>query len=326
MGDDAPSAPSLAKLLIGDEELSLGKSLKALIAERTVTGESRYVQFAPPEIARRLDLASYPTHPKQVEALKALTLADLRAENNKWLREPVGWARMVSLVWEINCEFTRRGIGPAWREIPEFIHAGAPAPPRAPGKPRALSDQLKLNLLKRWIDLEWLRTVLGPNHATAWTAFAPLFDPDPAVAMRGYFAATRIKSRDSNGRYGPESNRKVLFGLSVPTLLRFSLVGLVDRDRGELRTNARRRVRDVVKPRLEGLADRATYPLKPEQLASRLIQAEAIEMAAGNPSDAAQIYAWMTGKTISRQSMHAARKKIAEQCELRTRAWHGGGT
>lgn len=87
-------------------------------------------------------------------------------------------------LWLINREFTRRGVAPQWRGVPRIVKA-APMPPANPQSvtPRRLGDVAQKNLMKRWIDLEWLRAALGVSHLTkkkSWpyTMRRPL---DPAL-------------------------------------------------------------------------------------------------------------------------------------------------
>jgi hypothetical protein len=235
----------------------------------------------------------------------------------------MGFTEAVGRTLLINEEFTRRGIAPAWRRIPEFVRpdgfARVSVKTEALGI-RKLGDATKRNLLRRWIDLQWLRELLGPTHKATKVRWRDVFSADLVLALRAFAQVNAVLST-SGSTAEAETPYKVVAALNVPKLVRLGLTGLVDRDAGELRKNAQKRVRDKIKPKLEALMSRSTYALTQAEVDRRLLIAEAVELGVGMPSDSATVFCWMTGEVIARQSIFVARGKIAEQCGLSGRAW-----
>jgi hypothetical protein len=285
-------------------------------------GDSRwkFEQFSPEKIYRELAGAHPATWERLQRELSAYDAETLRERNAHWFAEPFGLKNAVATVWLINREFTRRGIAPRWRRIPEFLSGRGPPPSKgtAPGG-RPIGEKLRGTVLKRWIDLEWLRAVLGPRHVTYFKTWQPAFDEDWDRAVKGFARVNAITSVANTPRVRPAY--KVAFGLAIPALEKKTLMGLIDRDAGELVTNALKRVRVTIRPRMEALMQRPRFPLTREEVERRLTICEAIELAGGSPSDAAALLGWMTGEAISRQSLHEMKTKVAVQCNLRTRAW-----
>jgi hypothetical protein len=263
---------------------------------------------------------------KHRQELADADLASLRRQNAHWFAEPTGMAKMVGMVWLINQEFTKRGVAPAWRAGPEFVKVKAPPPPApAQTRPLLLGDTARRNLLRRWVDMEWLRRELGPAHFPRTARWAGAFSTDEATAIQAFLSVNAVTSK-GGGKAGPLTPYKTLYQLDVPGLHRLALTGLVDRDAGELARNARKRVQDRYRPRLEALTVRDTYPLSDEEVGRRLLFCEAIELARGSPTDAARVFRWMTGEVVTRQSVHEMKNKIAAQCKLRGRAWTRSGS
>lgn len=308
----------LARMISGDESDQSGlTSLRSLLEPAP-----RYERFVPPEIARTLDRSAYPNFDAEVRDLRSASLAELRDRNRRLFAANIGWAKAVAMLWELNRELSRRGIAPAWRGIPQLNLSNVPAPPRRRDGTYRLSDRQKMMLMKRWVDLEWLRTVLGPMHKTRVRLHQAIFSGDDQQAIRAMERVNRVLST-GGGKTGAQANHRSLYdlGIEVSDPVRFGLLGLVDRDHGERRRNAQRRVEQSVQPRLAALKVRPSYPLADEQYQHRLIVAEALEIALGSVSLAGTVFGWMTGMTITKQSMHAMKLKIAQQCSLKTRAW-----
>ncbi len=254
--------------------------------------------------------------------LEALTLIELREKNAHWFSQSIAFELTKPMLWLVNIELTRRGIAPQWRGVPRFVRV-ARVPPTSPlsAGPRRLGEVAQKNLMKRWIDLDWLRRVLGVSHVTKQKSWQDVFSADDDRAYRA-FAKVNLINSHSTERIGPANSAyEVMYKLDVPDLLRLGLTGLMNRDAGELVHNAGKRLKRTVRPRLEGLMARPAYPLTAEGVERRMIYAEAIELAVGSPTDAVTVYGWMTGDSVTRQSMHEMKTKLAEQCKLTTRAW-----
>ena len=247
-------------------------------------------------------------------------LSTLLGVNRKWFPEPMGLTVAVGTIWLVNLELTRRGIAPAWRGLPKFLTVKAP-PPVNPNTPDfiRLGDTMKRSLMRRWVDIEWLRSALGPTHLTTSVGWREAFSADYQAAVRGFAKVNNL--RMDAGRPRPVTPFKTLYRLNVPGLHRRALEGLVDRDAGEARVNAQKRVRESIRPKMVALMLRPTYRLTQAEVDRRLIFCEAIELAKGSPTDASLFFKWMTGETVSRQTMHEMRNKIAVQCKLTTQAW-----
>ena len=253
--------------------------------------------------------------------LTAATVEDLVRLNAHWFLHPTGMPEAVAMLWLINTKLTVMGVAPAWRRIPAYIKVTPPPPlPFGDIALRMLGDSTRRSLIRRWVDLEWLRSVLGGSHVPRRPFWKGAFSTNDEEAERAWARINAVQS-SGGGKFGPETPYKVIHGLSIPKLTRFGLAGLIDRDAGELLTNARKRVAERIRPKMMALATRAQHPLSTAEIEQRLIACEAIEVAQGSPSDAATIFGWMTGKKITRQSMHAMRERIADQCKLSTRAW-----
>lgn len=252
--------------------------------------------------------------------LGALGNDALREENAHWFAEPLGFQKAVVTIWLINLEFTRRGIAPRWRGIPEFMARGAPPPySQHSTSPRLIGAGLRGTVLKRWIDLEWLRSSLGPFHTTKHKTWNSVFADDWKTAVKGFERVNSISSIGGVPRL--QTSYKVIFGLSVPKLHRIALMGMIDRDSGERVKNILKRVDERIRPKMESLMARTRHPLRPVEVERRLVICKAIELAQGSPTDAALVFRWITGEAISRQSIHEQKAKIASQCSLSTTNW-----
>ena len=249
------------------------------------------------------------------------TLEELRLENAHWFAQPMAFELTTPTLWLINTEFTRRGVAPQWRGIPRFVRP-APLPPADPRStaPRRIGDVGQKNLMKRWIDLEWLRVALGSSHVTKKKSWQDVFSEDLKRAARTFARVNAIHSH-GGGKEGTQPAHEVMLVLSIPKLYRLGLTGLIDRDAGELVRNMESRVRTRLRPRLELLAERTAFALTSAEVERRILYCQAIELAVGRPTAAATLFGWMTGETVTRQSIHEMRCKIAKQCNLTTRAW-----
>lgn len=283
----------------------------------------KFARYVPAEISRDLNREHYPHFDGKVAALPAQGLAELRSINRAAFTSFHGGPEQIAWLWEVNRELTRRSVGPAWRDIPELSLSSIPEPTaKLAGSERLLSGKMRQTLLKRWIDLEWLRSTLGDTHMPRETGLLPIFKGDCEAAISAALRLTRMEST-GGGKFGPAPAFKSLYALGLRECdsVVFSLVALVSRDARQRRANARKRLGKTVQPQLEALMERERHCLTQDQVDQRLRIAEALEIAAGSPTLAARLYGWMTGEAITRQSIHVAKQKMAEQCGFGTRAW-----
>ena len=263
---------------------------------------------------------------------ESMSLAELHVQNAYWFKQPISFELTQPTLWLINEEFTRRGVAPQWRGIPRFVRSvgdGTMVVMRGNGT-RRFSDATQRYLMKRWIDLEWLRVELGPKHITKQKIWQDVFSEDFDQAVRAFAKVNVVVGHGTDkgvgdGKMGPKHAAsaafRVVHKLSVPLLVRLGLTGLINRDAGELVRNAEKRIHAKIRPRMEALKERAAHALTSEEVERRLLFCLAMELAVGSPADAVKVFRWMTGETVSRQSMHEMRQKIALQCDLTTRAW-----
>ncbi|MDP3699316.1 MAG: hypothetical protein Q8R72_00255 [Hylemonella sp.] len=269
------------------------------------------------------------------EGWPAMDLDQLRGQNAHWFKQPMAFELTAPALWAINQEFTRRGVAPMWRGVSPFAKI-APLPPAnmASVGPRKIGEEATRTLMKRWIDLEWLRALLGDTHTVRKTAWRGVFNSNIEIAVTGFLRVNSIQSHGSaegggssfgGVKYGFESAYKVLYFLDIPVLAQMGLTGLISRDAGSLVRNAQKRVKVRIRPRLEELMKRPKFPLTRDEVEGRLTYCEAIELAVGSPTAAVTVYKWITGSTVTKQSMSEMKRKIADQCGLITRAWVGPG-
>lgn len=280
-----------------------------------------FQKFDPHSLAREQDKASSPRWIELSQSWKNKTLEELRDANAHWFSQPMAFELTAPILWLINQEFTTRGVAPQWRGVPRFVNkATSPAPSPNSTSLKKLGDVATKNLMKRWIDLEWLRIQLGPLHVTKFKIWKDTFavDLDRAVAA---FARVNVVWAHGGGKAGTKPAHKVVDRLNIPRIVRLGLTGLIDRDSGERVRNMEKKVTVRIRPRLEALLTRTAYPLTKEEYGRRLLYCQAIELAVGSPTDGVKIFRWMTGESITRQSVHEMKSKIAEQCKLTTRAW-----
>ena len=263
-------------------------------------------------------------HPRWVElshGLDAKSLGDLRDLNAYWFGQVLGFEFTIPMLWQINRELSSRGIAPGWRGIPRFVQA-ARLPPVSPLNKgvRSLGEVAKKNLMKKWIDLEWLRCQLGSSHLTKLKVWQGAFADDFDKAVLTFVKVNFVRAH-GGGKIGPRPAFKVVYGLAIPKLHRLGLTGLINRDAGELVRNMEKRLKTRIRPLLEAEMHRPAYPLTAAEVERRLLCCQAIELAVGSPTDATVIFRWITGESVTRQSMHEMKTKIAAQCNLGTRAW-----
>ncbi|NVO06676.1 MAG: hypothetical protein HXX19_12435 [Rhodoferax sp.] len=263
-------------------------------------------------------------HPRWLEISKSLdekSLEQLRELNARWFDGVMGFEQTAPMLWLVNQEFTRRGVAPMWRGVPRFVRVAyaAPANPMS-NVPRRLGEIAKKNLMKRWVDLEWLRVQLGSSHVSKFRGWQDAFADDIEIAVLAFTKVNAIWSH-GGGKLGTKPAHDVVDRLSVPKIHRLGLTGLIDRDAGELVRNMEKRLRATYRPLLEAQIDRPIFPLTKADVERRLLYCQAIDLAVGSPTNAAKIFQWMTGESVSKQTMHEMRCKIADQCDLKTRAW-----
>lgn len=247
--------------------------------------------------------------------LKRFSLIELRDENAKWHREPMA-VKPIALLWLINQEFTRRGIGPQWRGLPVFVSTATMPLMRLDHFPATagavpIGDQAQHARLLRWIDLEWLATALGTSHVPDYTPWGLLF-------TKGL--DSQIANQIANSR---ERQHFVVQKLAIPKAHRCALKGLMPKDEGLRADTLRKRLSERYRPLLEARLQARLHPLTREQVESRVAWCEAIELAHGAAADAARIFGWITGVSVTRQTAHEMRSKIAKQLKLRSAAWTG---
>lgn len=252
--------------------------------------------------------------------LVGLSHDELREKNRYWFAEPMSFDFTVPMLWLINQEFTRRGVAPGWRGVHRFVRFG-PLPPKNPTRPgpQRLGETAKRNLLLRWIDLDWLRTELGPEHKTKFRLWQNTFSDSQALAIAAFAKVNRLQSH--SGRQRPFAAYEVLQDLAIPKFTRLGLGGLIDSDAGDRRRVAAKRLQSVYRPALEALLNRKVKPITQEELERRMVYCEAIELVGGSPTLAAKAIKWMTGDDVTRQSVHEMKTKLAAQCGFSLRAW-----
>ncbi len=280
-----------------------------------------FQKFNPVEALQRQDVAKIPRWVELSQSRATKSLEELRLENAHWFAQPMAFELTAPTLWLINTELTRRGVAPQWRGVPRFVQR-APPPPADPRSkaPRRIGDVGQKNLMKRWIDLEWLRVVLGSAHVTKKKGWQDVFAEDLKRAVVAFSKVNAMQSH-GGGKYGTQPAHEVMLVLSIPKFHRLGLTGLIDRDAGELVRNMEKRVRTRLRPRLELLMERPAFALTSAEVERRIMYCEAIELAVGSPTAAATLFRWMTGEAVTRQTMQEMRCKIAEQCGLTTRAW-----
>lgn len=280
-----------------------------------------YEQFNP--IAKLAELQG--TKPAWIadarRGIDGATADGLYVMNQHWFRQDFGMKETAAMLWLVNQRLTGLGIAPAWRHGPLHVDLYARVPnPSSPGGTQMLGSMRKKALMRRWIDLAWLHAVLGPQHHHDHRAWQHAFATDRHVAEAAWGRINRVASTGASS-FGVEGAYMVLTRLKVPDPHRVALTGLIDKNTAQRRETAHRRVRDDVRPRLERLKSRAQYPLTPEQFEHRMLVAEAIELGQGLPATSAMIFGWMTGRSISPQSIQVMRDKIADQCQLTRMYW-----
>ncbi len=256
--------------------------------------------------------------------MAAASKADLLAAlNARWIASHLAADHWISLVWLVNTEFTKLGIGPRWRGLPRWQKT---KPPRLSGiltgttRAYYLDHGTQLNNLMRWVDLEWLRAVLGPHHVTKGYEYTNATHENLSLAQAAWSRLNRI-AKTSSADAGASAPHRVLDGLKVPKLTRVSLTGLIDKDTANRVTVAMRRIESEIEPKLNVWAKGRPSGLAEDEVAHRLRVAEAIELAQGSPKDAADVLRWMTGRSVTRQAVNTMRLKMASQLGLTRQYW-----
>jgi len=243
-------------------------------------------------------------------AFSLLSVDQLRSQNSELFKEPLSphVPRPIALLWLINLELTKRGIGPRWRGAPAYIAPeAAPAlPPLAlvTGQPRPMSYADRGRAMLRWIDLEWLCCQLGPDHTPEQGSWRDIFKWGLSEGV-----ATQIA-------HSPSNPHRLTERLGVSDMDCFALRGLFTQ-------GCAKRLKTLNSKRLKSArgALLRDADLTPDQRTRRLLWIEAIELADGSPTDAARYFGWMTGTRPSRQSAAEMRKKLASQLGFRTGCW-----
>ena len=280
-----------------------------------------YEQFNPIRALAELSLAKPAWVANQRTQVDGGTIDRLREMNRHWFSQNFGMNETAAMLWLINLRLTALGIAPAWRHGPFHSDLAARAPnPSRPGGKQMLGSARKKAYMRRWIDLEWLRAELGHDHQIEHTPWRHACSANRQFAEAAWDRVNRVQS-SGGGSFGVQGAYMVVTRLRVPKLHRVALTGLVDKHTARRRATALRRVKDDIRPRLEQLKRRPHSPLTPAQVEHRVQISEAIELGQGVPSHAAVISRWMTGKSITPQSIQVMRDKIAEQCKLTRMYW-----
>lgn len=282
----------------------------------------RFEQFDPWSIHRQWVATQGDVARRLIDVVNAYDSPTLLDRNSYYFDQNFDDAMTARMLWSINTELTRRGVAPAWRRIPLYAAPGGRLPKVAPaaGTPRKLSSAVKRNLMRRWVDLEWLRFELGPSHETSFRIWRNAFSDDANQAAAVFAKVNRVQSH-GGGRYAPLQPYQVLRSLAIPPLHKIALTGLIDRDGAERSANVRRRVQERYRPQFEAMMERDRRPLEADEVSRRLLYCEAIELAKGGLTDAATVLRWMTGKAVTRQTVGVMKERIARQCGLRTAYW-----
>ena len=271
-----------------------------------------YTEFNPAKCLRTLDGRKVS---KLSEKLRTVTVHELREQNaRQFVTHPTD--TVIAGLWAINLEFTRRGIAPRWRGIEKFNPSAVPhdRPAHLPDSvPSVRRPAMQQKLLLRWADLQWLHQELGPSHYPLNLSWRILFADHIEEAKREELFARVAESEDKPHR--------IAFGLSVPEPHTLTLKGFAALKAGDRCKAARKRVRDVIQPRLEATAKRASYTPTTEAIASRLVYAEALELAQGKPTEAARFVRWISGERVTTQAAHRMRDRMAADLKLKGRAW-----
>lgn len=276
-----------------------------------------YTEFNPAYCLRNLDDQKVA---KLTEKLRAVTVHELREHNaRQFVAHPT--EGVIAGLWAINLEFTRRGIGPRWRGIEKFNPSAVPRdrPSYLPDSvPSLNSPAMQQKLLLRWADLQWLRQELGPAHYPRNLSWRLIFADHIDEASREGLFARVAQSRDKPHR--------IVYDFSVPEPQTLTLKGFAVSKAGGRCKAARKRVRDVILPRLVATGKRSRYTPTTEAIASRLVYAEALELAQGKPTEAALFVRWISGEQVTTQAAHRMREKMAVDLKLKGRAWRKLGS
>jgi hypothetical protein len=223
---------------------------------------------------------------------------------------------VIAKLWAFNLEFTRRGIGPRWRGIEKFNPSAVPhdRPANLPDRiPSLHNPAMQRKLLLRWADLQWLHHELGPSHNAKNIAWLLLFV--------GYIDENRREGLFARVAESDDKPHRIVFGLSVPGPYMLALKGFAVSKAGDRCKAVRRRLKDLIQPRLEAFATRPTYTPTADAIAKRLTYAEAVELARGSPTDAARFVTWISGEKVTPQATERMRDRIATDLKLKGRAW-----
>ena len=277
----------------------------------------KYIEFNPANCLRNLAGQKVA---KLTEKLRAVAVQELRKQNaRQFATHPTD--AVIAGLWAINLEFTRRGIAPRWRGIEKFNPSAVPheRPVHLPASvPGVHHPALQQKLLLRWADLQWLHRELGPSHFPVNIAWRQLFVDHIDEATREGLFARIAESEDKPHRIG--------FSLSVPDPHTLTLRGFAVRKAGDRCKAARKRVRDLIQPRLEAFAQRPHYKPTGDAIVSRLVYAEALELAQGRPTETALFVRWISGEQVTTQAAHRMRDKMAADLKLKGRAWRKIGS
>ena len=271
-----------------------------------------YAEFNPAKCLRELDSEAAAS---LIAKLGAASLSELREANARRSGIYLSDAAIAAL-WAINLEFTRRGVGPRWRGIERFNPSAVPheRPDWMPvNVPSLRTPQMQQKLLLRWADLQWLHHELGPSHLPNNLTWRDLFAQRLDEGRREELFAQIAASE--------RAPHWLVHDLAVNGPHKLALRGFAVSEAGDRIRAMRKRLKDVIQPRLEGYGTRTTYSPSPAALSNRLMYAEAIELAQGSPTETARFVRWISGMRIKPQAAHQMRNKIAADLKLRGRAW-----
>lgn len=259
-------------------------------------------------------------------AAAAADVGRLKDLNARYFKSSLPHDWVAAVVWFINTHLTTLGVAPAWRRLPLSLRHQAPREiGGVGGRPTrwVLSARSQQLCMLRWIDLEWLRSLLRPGdmHRVRIAQWTHAFDDNDDLAASAWSRINHARLEPRGHVIDTISPFKVLWGLDVPSEVRVGLTALCDKRTALRRDVAYRRVHEDLAPRVQADAERAVRPLSAADVEARLLTMKAIELAQGRPTLAATIYTWMTGRSMTRQTMHEMQTKLRSQYGIRRRYW-----
>lgn len=154
---------------------------------------------------------------------------------------------------------------------------------------------------------------MGPSHFPANLAWLSLF--------AGHLGEDKREGLFAHTAESDVAPHRIVHDLAVTEPLLLTLKGFVVSAAGDRCRAVPRRLKQVIEPRLEAWAKRSKYSPTIDSVASRLVYAEAIELARGKPTAVAQFVRWISGGTVTPRAAHKMRGKIASDLKLTGRPW-----